>query len=53
LEVIAEGVETAEQEAELRAFGCNIGQGDHWWTPQPAEEMATILEATSVPGWRI
>jgi diguanylate cyclase (GGDEF)-like protein/PAS domain S-box-containing protein len=53
LEVIAEGVETDEEAAELRALGCNFGQGDLWWTPQPAEEMAALLEVASVRGWRI
>jgi EAL domain-containing protein (putative c-di-GMP-specific phosphodiesterase class I) len=45
LEVIAEGMETIEAVAELRALGCNFGQGDYWWTPQPAGETAALLEA--------
>jgi diguanylate cyclase (GGDEF)-like protein/PAS domain S-box-containing protein len=45
LEVIAEGVETDEVAAELRALGCNFGQGYYWWTPQPAEETAALLDA--------
>jgi len=45
LEVIAEGVETDEEAAELLALGCNFGQGYYWWTPQPAGVMAALLEA--------
>jgi diguanylate cyclase (GGDEF)-like protein/PAS domain S-box-containing protein len=52
LEVIAEGVKTGEEAAELRALGCDFGQGYYWWTPQPAGEMAALLEAASVRGWQ-
>jgi len=45
LEVIAEGVETEEQVAELGALGCDYGQGDYWWRPHPADEATAILEA--------
>jgi EAL domain-containing protein (putative c-di-GMP-specific phosphodiesterase class I) len=45
LEVIAEGVETSEEVAELQALGCDFGQGYYWWTPQPAKETASLLEA--------
>jgi hypothetical protein len=53
LEVIAEGMEAEEAVADLRALGCNFGQGDYWWTPQPAEETAALLEATAVRGWQL
>jgi diguanylate cyclase (GGDEF)-like protein/PAS domain S-box-containing protein len=45
LEVIAEGVETDEEAAELLALGCDVGQGYYWWTPQPAGETAALLGA--------
>jgi len=45
LEVIAEGVETDEEAAELQALGCNFGQGYYWWTPRPAGETAALLGA--------
>jgi diguanylate cyclase (GGDEF)-like protein/PAS domain S-box-containing protein len=47
LEVIAEGMETVEAVAELRSLGCNFGQGNYWWTSQPAEETEALLRAAS------
>jgi diguanylate cyclase (GGDEF)-like protein/PAS domain S-box-containing protein len=45
LKVVAEGVETAEEVAELRTLGCDFGQGYYWWRPQLAKETAKLLEA--------
>ena len=42
--VIAEGIETAEQLAFLRAHGCDEGQGYYFARPMPAEETAKLLE---------
>ena len=42
--VIAEGVETAEQLAALRAMGCDLVQGYYFSRPVPAEEYARFLE---------
>ena len=42
--VIAEGVETAEQLAFLRAHGCDEGQGYYFSRPMPAEKTAKLLE---------
>ncbi len=45
LETIAEGIETAEQEAALRAFGCQSGQGYRYARPMPADAfMRYVLE---------
>jgi EAL domain-containing protein (putative c-di-GMP-specific phosphodiesterase class I) len=40
MEVVAEGVETAEQLAESRALGCHVGQGYYFARPQPAEAIS-------------
>lgn len=48
MEVIAEGVETEEQLAELRAMGCQFAQGDYFSMPTTCERAEQILAA---PSW--
>jgi diguanylate cyclase (GGDEF)-like protein len=48
-QVIAEGVETAEQLALLRALGCEYGQGYFFSQPQDTESAAKLL--TDVHNW--
>jgi diguanylate cyclase (GGDEF)-like protein len=43
LTTIAEGIETAEQLAALRAMGCDLGQGFFFARPCPADELAALL----------
>jgi EAL domain-containing protein (putative c-di-GMP-specific phosphodiesterase class I) len=45
LEVIAEGVETAEQCALLREHGCDAIQGYYFSPPVEAAEFAAMLRA--------
>jgi diguanylate cyclase (GGDEF)-like protein len=45
LEVTAEGIETAEQLEQLRALGCDRGQGYYFARPMPARELAAFLDA--------
>ena len=49
LEVIAEGIETAEQLAVLRRLGCDYGQGYFFARALPAAELGRLLE--SDPRW--
>ncbi|HHJ4328561.1 TPA: putative bifunctional diguanylate cyclase/phosphodiesterase, partial [Klebsiella pneumoniae] len=44
MQVIAEGVETAEQEAYIIAQGCNEGQGYLYSKPLPARELTLYLK---------
>jgi diguanylate cyclase (GGDEF)-like protein len=45
LEVVAEGVETAEQVDFLRANGCDQIQGFHFSRPVPADDIARMAQA--------
>jgi diguanylate cyclase (GGDEF)-like protein/PAS domain S-box-containing protein len=45
MEVVAEGIETSEQVADLRELGCPLGQGYLFARPLPPEEIDTLLEA--------
>jgi diguanylate cyclase (GGDEF)-like protein len=50
LRVIAEGVETAEQRAELTALGCTGAQGFFFYPPLPPERIVEVLhELTTAP----
>lgn len=46
-QVIAEGVETPDQVEYLRELGCEFGQGNLLWEPQPAEEAMLLYRQTS------
>ncbi len=43
LEIVAEGVETAEQLASVRSLGCHQAQGFFFMPPLPAEEVPGVL----------
>jgi len=47
----AEGVESAEQLAELRELGCDKGQGYYFARPMPPEELLTMLRNRFAPGF--
>jgi EAL domain-containing protein (putative c-di-GMP-specific phosphodiesterase class I) len=48
LRVVAEGVETEQQAEQLRAMGCDYGQGFFFARPLPAEHIPALL---SNPRW--
>ena len=47
IQVIAEGVESADQQALLRAAGCDYAQGYLYAHPQPAAELELLLARTA------
>jgi diguanylate cyclase (GGDEF)-like protein len=46
LEVVAEGVETAEMATLLLQGGCDLAQGYHFSRPLPAADLGKILQAS-------
>ncbi|HEY3080240.1 MAG TPA: EAL domain-containing protein [Chloroflexota bacterium] len=50
LEVTAEGIETAEQAENLRATGCELGQGYHFARPLPAEAVEDFFAGSLTVG---
>jgi EAL domain-containing protein (putative c-di-GMP-specific phosphodiesterase class I) len=50
LTVVAEGVETDHEVAELRRFGCDMAQGFHFARPMTAEALEDWLGAARERG---
>jgi diguanylate cyclase len=44
IDVLAEGVERAEQRDLLKSFGCRMAQGFYFSRPVPAPEFTRLLE---------
>lgn len=42
LDVVADGVERADQVEKLRRMGCDIGQGYYWSQPLLSHELAQL-----------
>jgi diguanylate cyclase (GGDEF)-like protein/PAS domain S-box-containing protein len=49
LDLVAEGIETSAQQAELRRLGCPLGQGYLFAPALPVEEVTAVLAGTR--GW--
>jgi EAL domain-containing protein (putative c-di-GMP-specific phosphodiesterase class I) len=47
LQVVAEGVETAEQRDELARLGCGLGQGYLFSRPLPAAALTELLSRSA------
>ena len=45
LEVVAEGVESAEQAAEAQALGCGLAQGYYFARPGPPSEIESLIRS--------
>jgi EAL domain-containing protein (putative c-di-GMP-specific phosphodiesterase class I) len=45
LRTVAEGIESEDQAAVLRALGCQLGQGFRWSRAVPAAELDALLQA--------
>ncbi|HEY5414396.1 MAG TPA: EAL domain-containing protein [Gemmatimonadaceae bacterium] len=45
LQCVAEGIEHAQQAAQLRAAGCGFGQGFYFAKPLGADEAVTVVQA--------
>jgi EAL domain-containing protein (putative c-di-GMP-specific phosphodiesterase class I) len=49
LDVLAEGIETAEQASMLRDMGCDLGQGYYFGRPLPSEEFSELPPEALLP----
>jgi EAL domain-containing protein (putative c-di-GMP-specific phosphodiesterase class I) len=49
LQVVAEGVETPAQRDQLKAEGCDFGQGYLWSKPLPSDQIPALLQASFLP----
>jgi diguanylate cyclase (GGDEF)-like protein len=49
LVVTAEGIENADQLERLRAMGCDLAQGYHFWPPLEVHAMDALLASMNVP----
>ena len=47
LDVIAEGIEEAEQIAPLRDLGCRLGQGYHFSRPLPSDAALKLVQSSA------
>ncbi|HTT08748.1 MAG TPA: EAL domain-containing protein [Gammaproteobacteria bacterium] len=48
-QVVAKGVETAEQASRLRACGCDLGQGFYYSRPVAAAAVVDLIQAGRLP----
>ncbi len=47
MRVVAEGIETAEQLAQLKQLNCELGQGYYFSKPLEAEKVESFIEKKS------
>jgi EAL domain-containing protein (putative c-di-GMP-specific phosphodiesterase class I) len=51
MQVVAEGIETAEQLSTLRALGCDYGQGYLFSRPRPSHEAEALVTPSAGVAW--
>jgi EAL domain-containing protein (putative c-di-GMP-specific phosphodiesterase class I) len=51
LDLVAEGVETAEQGAELLRMGCHRAQGFHYSRPLPVQDAEMFIRSHPLDGY--
>jgi predicted signal transduction protein with EAL and GGDEF domain len=49
ISVTAEGIETAEQLAYVRALDCDLGQGYYFSRPLPSDAVGELLAVGTLP----
>jgi EAL domain-containing protein (putative c-di-GMP-specific phosphodiesterase class I)/ActR/RegA family two-component response regulator len=49
LKTVAEGVETPDQEMQLKLLGCDVGQGFYWSRPLAAAELGPWFSYSGIP----
>jgi len=49
IEVVAEGIETIDQEALLKVLKAEYGQGYHFWRPISSDDFAALLTPAKAP----
>jgi diguanylate cyclase (GGDEF)-like protein/PAS domain S-box-containing protein len=54
LQLVAEGIEQAEQVSTLRGLACQYGQGFYFAKPLAADDLGTLLrQQADEPGWNL
>jgi diguanylate cyclase (GGDEF)-like protein/PAS domain S-box-containing protein len=53
MDVVAEGIETAEQVERLKLLGCRLGQGYYFSKPMDAATISAMLASTGESGCRL